>query len=274
MEPDVASIKEFVSSEGIDMVGIADARNIMLSYPPRPPVDLMPNARSVIVMAVGHSRGAVESPYLKLWTRNKMETSRLLDRTAEKVARMLERQGILSLPISADKPVEMFKRDPVTGRKLRFTRVAGHLSLKHAAASAGLGEIGRSNLLLSEEFGPHQRLGAIVTEAELDTDEPKVLDLCKDCSKCEEACPVGALRGGSHDVDRCFNYWAYGLELLRPVNPVRWPAFLVMLMREARSRALFVEVSQNYITDVDYCIECMKACPVGGAIGKNNPWTV
>src|SRR5450759_5363781 len=120
MELVTESVKETIVGEGIDLVGIADARELVLSYPPRPSEALMPTVRSVIVMAVGHSMGAVNAPYLRLWTRNKMETSRLLDRTAEKVARLLERRGYLSLPISADKPVEIYKRDPVTGKRLRY----------------------------------------------------------------------------------------------------------------------------------------------------------
>ncbi len=57
----------------------------------------MPTARSVVVMAVAHSLGAVESPYLKVWTRNKMQTSRVLDSAAEKLSR-LPRAGGLPLP--------------------------------------------------------------------------------------------------------------------------------------------------------------------------------
>jgi len=264
MEPTAVSVKKTACAEGIDLVGIADAGGLLLSYPPMPAGELMPSARSVLVMAVGHSMGAVNSPYLRLWTRNKMETSRLLDRTAEKVARLLERSGYMSLPISADKPVEIYRRDPVTGRRLRTTRVAGQLSLKHAAVSAGLGQTGRSNLLLTEEFGPHQRLGAVLTEAPLEPDAAREMSLCTGCRKCEAACPVGALENGVHDVDRCFNYWAYGLELMRPRRLSGWPAYVGMLLRQTGERSLLVEVGQNFITDVDYCIECMKACTVGG----------
>ena len=94
-------------------------------------------------MAVAHSFGTVCSPDIMLWTRNKMQTSRLLDETAETVSRLLEREGFLSLPISADKPAEIFKHDPETGKKFRQTRTVGVLSLKHVAASCGMGEIGR-----------------------------------------------------------------------------------------------------------------------------------
>ena len=200
MKIDTGSIREAIIAEGIDLVGIADAGSLVLSYPPRPATDILPTARSVIVMAVAHNMGAVRAPYLKLWTRNKMETSRLLDRTAEKLARQLEGEGYVSLPVSADKPVEIYKRDPGTGAKLRHPRVAGHLSLKHAAVSCGLGEIGRSNLLLTEQFGPHQRLGAIITELELEPDPPRRPGLCDECGCCEQACPVGALVADSpHD---------------------------------------------------------------------------
>jgi hypothetical protein len=92
-------IKEKIMDAGVDLVGIADAQNLLLAYPPRSATDLMPTAKSVIVMAVAHSLGAVYSPDIMLWTRSKMQTSRLLDETAEKVGRMLERQGFLTLPV-------------------------------------------------------------------------------------------------------------------------------------------------------------------------------
>jgi epoxyqueuosine reductase QueG len=225
-------------------------------------------------MAVAHSIGAARTADIKLWTRNKMETSRLLDRTAEKVGRFLESQGFLTLPISADKPVEIHKRDPETGKRFPHTRVVGQLSLKHACLSAGMGQIGRSNLLLTPEFGPHQRLGGIITEAALEPDPYREMELCPaSCIRCEQACPVGALRGGTYQVDPCFNYWSLGLERMRPRRPGDLPPFIRMLYENTRRRDLFIELGQTYITDVDFCIECMKACPVGdrpAALGSHS----
>jgi len=259
-----STVKDAVLCEGIDLVGIADAGTLLLASPPRPATDLMPTARSVIVMAVAHSLGAVYAPDIRMWTRNKMQTSRLLDRTAEKLGRLLEKEGFLTLPVSADKPVEIHKLDPVTGRKLPHTRTVGHLSLKHAAVSAGMGQIGRSNLLLTPEFGPHQRLGCIVTEAPLEADPFREWDLCiRGCTKCEDACPVKALSGGRYDVDPCFDYWSLGFERMRPRRASEWPAFIGMLLRHLKRRDVLIETGQIYITDVDFCIECMKACPVG-----------
>jgi epoxyqueuosine reductase len=260
---DAVTIKKMIHAEGIDLVGISDAQNIMVAYPPRPATALMPTARSVIVMAVAHSLGAVYAPDIMIWTRNKMQTSRLLDETAEKISRMLEREGFLSLPVSADKPVEIIKINPETGKRFRQTKVLAFLSHKHAAVSCGMGEIGRNNLLLTPEFGPHQRLCAIITQAPLDTDPERELNLCTECGRCINACPSGALKIGGYDVDPCFIYWSYGFNRLPPAKLSEWPGFIRMVMKHARRRDLLVESGQTYITDVDNCIECMRVCPVG-----------
>jgi epoxyqueuosine reductase QueG len=264
MTLDAAAVKELILSEGIDLVGIADARDLILASPTRPATALMPTARSVIVMAVSHSLGAVYAPDLKLWTRNKMQTSRLLDRVAEKTGRLLERKGFLSLPVSADKPVEIHKTDMSTGRPLVHTRVLGQLSLKHAAVSAGLGAIGRSNLLITERFGPHVRLGAVITELPLEPDRAREYDPCPPgCRMCVAACPVSALEGGAYTVDPCFHYWSWGFERVPPKRLKDWPAYVRMLLRNHRRRDFVVEFGQTLITDVDNCIACMKACPAG-----------
>ena len=271
MEINAHNIKKILHDESIDIVGIADAQNLILAHPPRPATALIPSARSVIVMAVAHSLGAAYSPDVMLWTRSKMQTSRLLDAAAEKIGRMLEREGFLSLPISADKPVEVFKQNPETGRKFRQTRTLGFLSLKHAAITCGMGELGRNNLLLTPEFGPHQRLSAIVTEAPLTADSRRELNLCQDCEKCIEACPSGALKADHYDVDPCFVYWAYGFKRLPPDRFWKWPGYIRMLRQHLKRRDPLVEGAQTYITDVDNCIECMRVCPVGGNWAKIRP---
>ncbi|MBA4367084.1 MAG: hypothetical protein C0403_05535 [Desulfobacterium sp.] len=256
-------IKDKIMEAGVDLVGIASAEELILAYPPRPAVALMPSAKSVIVMAVAHSLGAVYSPDIMLWTRNKMQTSRLLDETAEKISRQLEHEGFLSLPISADKPVEIHKNDPKTGKKFRQTRTVGFLSLKHAAVSCGMGEIGKNNLLLTPQFGPHQRLCAIITQAPLTPDPRKEFHLCCNCRKCVNACPSGALKSDRYDVDPCFVYWSFGFKRLPPVKIREWPGYIRMIRQHTKKRDFLIESGQTYITDVDNCIECMRVCPVG-----------
>ncbi|MCP4717529.1 MAG: epoxyqueuosine reductase, partial [Deltaproteobacteria bacterium] len=246
-----------------DLVAVADAESLILAYPPRPATALMPTAKSVIVMAVAHSLGSVYAPDIMLWTRSKMQTSRILDQAAEKVSRKLEIEGFLTLPVSSDKPAEIHKRDPETGKKFPQTKVVGHLSHKHAAVSCGMGEIGANNLLLTPEFGPHQRLCAIITQAPLEADPPKEMNLCKKCGKCAKVCPSGALKNGQYDVDPCFNYWSYGFKRPIPKKLREIPGFLRMLTRHNKRRDISIEAGQTFITDVDNCIECMRVCPIG-----------
>ena len=64
------------------------------------------------------------------------------------------------------------------------------------AVAAGLGEIGSSGALLTADHGPRQRVIALVTDAELEPDEPlAAAGVCAACSICAEACPTNALSG-------------------------------------------------------------------------------
>ena len=88
---------------------------------------------------------------------------------------------------------------------------------------------------------------------------------------CEKSCPVGALKEGTYNVDPCFDYWAYGFDRLPPRRLREVPAYLNMLRRHLKRRDVQIEYSQTMITDVDFCIECMKACPVGTEWKKIRP---
>jgi epoxyqueuosine reductase len=60
------------------------------------------------------------------------------------------------------------------------------------AIECGLGWRGKNSLLLNKEFGSFVFIGLILTSLELDADE-KRKNLCGNCTKCVEACPVNAL---------------------------------------------------------------------------------
>ncbi len=65
-----------------------------------------------------------------------------------------------------------------------------------AARFAGLGSIGRSGLLLTEEFGPCVRLGAVVTDLPLERTKRRACNeslVCAKCRKCAEVCPGNAI---------------------------------------------------------------------------------
>jgi epoxyqueuosine reductase len=102
---------------------------------------------------------------------------------------------------------------------------------KALAERAGLGWIGKNCLLINPEFGSWFVLGEIVTDAELEPDEP-IENRCGDCRLCIEGCPTGALDGRMLDARQCISYLTienrhvpgaeYGCDLCQEVCPFNW----------------------------------------------------
>jgi len=60
------------------------------------------------------------------------------------------------------------------------------------AMQAGLGDIGRNGILITQEFGPRVRISKVITDLPLVADTPidfGVTEFCNTCGKCAEACP-------------------------------------------------------------------------------------
>jgi epoxyqueuosine reductase len=80
----------------------------------------------------------------------------------------------------------------------------GGAFLKDSAHLAGLGVIGKNNLLVTPEFGTRVRLRGIFMEAELEPTGPLDFDPCKGCDRpCHQACPRDAFRSGSFERALC-----------------------------------------------------------------------
>jgi len=97
------------------------------------------------------------------------------------------------------------------------------------AVQAGLGEVGRHSMLITEKYGPRLRLGKIFTDMPLVIDEPKqfgVREFCDICQRCSSACPPKAIPAGEPSreacsvsnlkgilkwttwAEKCFKFWA------------------------------------------------------------------
>jgi reductive dehalogenase len=95
------------------------------------------------------------------------------------------------------------------------------LILPPMAIHAGLGELGRNNILIADRYGSRVRIGAVTTDLELPHDRPISLGarhFCEICKKCAESCPSRALTTGAMievrgvakwptHVERCYGYW-------------------------------------------------------------------
>lgn len=72
---------------------------------------------------------------------------------------------------------------------------------RYWAQKAGLGWIGRNNLLIIPHAGTMFFLGEIFVDVELDYDTPAV-NRCGRCTRCIDACPTGALKS-TRSMRRC-----------------------------------------------------------------------
>ncbi|MFC2084458.1 4Fe-4S dicluster domain-containing protein [Bacteroidota bacterium] len=90
------------------------------------------------------------------------------------------------------------------------------------ARDAGLGEIGRMGLLMTNELGPRVRISVVTTDIPLVLDKKKpdssMIDFCIKCKKCAEACPSNSIPFGDRteidgslrwqiNSEDCFTYW-------------------------------------------------------------------
>ncbi|HEY3310544.1 MAG TPA: reductive dehalogenase [Anaerolineales bacterium] len=88
-----------------------------------------------------------------------------------------------------------------------FFRGLGYMALGEASTNAlsiapafgvlaGLGELSRLNRLITPEFGPMVRVFTMITDLPVATDKPinaGIMEFCKRCKKCAEACGGAAL---------------------------------------------------------------------------------
>lgn len=115
-----------------------------------------------------------------------------LDQLAIAITNQIQNAGLDALPIPSSQTVD-------------WENQRGHISHKDIGVKAGLGWIGRNNLLVNPEFGSIVRYVTVLTNMPLKTDEP-LKEGCGGCSKCVNVCPAGAIKESSSDFEhlRCY----------------------------------------------------------------------
>ena len=74
------------------------------------------------------------------------------------------------------------------------------------AQRAGIGFIGKNGLVISKEYGSYMFLGELITNLEIEPDQPVDYG-CGDCNRCVEACPTSCLIGdGTMNARRVYPF--------------------------------------------------------------------
>lgn len=83
---------------------------------------------------------------------------------------------------------------------------SGSIAERAVALRAGLGWVGKNSNLITREFGSLVFLGEILTDLDLDPDQP-TLKVCEGCEACIQACPTQAIvKPYVVDARRCISY--------------------------------------------------------------------
>ncbi len=271
-------IKSKAKSLGADLVGVCSIESMGLSQEQLS--ELYPGVESVIVLAYRHSAGALEasetmrnagslfvdSKYTRLNRYDVLHVYHSLDRIAHDLVRFIEDNGFASVAVSGWLPVDWGE-----GKR----GLVADFDLRKAAIEAGLGNMGKNNILITKEYGPRIRLGGVLTSAKLEQDKKIKDDPCiPGCTMCMESCPGHAIKEGEKtDIVKCGEHvFQFGLRAL------------VYYIREQLKKpkedvlktffdTTFMNLWQTLNIGVYYtCFECQRVCPVGtwngGLIGS------
>jgi epoxyqueuosine reductase QueG len=228
------SLKRTIVEMGTALVGFADLKSL--------PEELTGGFPRAIAIARCHEPRIIkeigEGPtpeYADAYERLNAELNSL----SVRISAFIEGLGYAAKPLPATRGGSKRLAGLVEFEQLEDSVVK--LPHKTIATLAGLGWIGKTDLLINEKYGPRIRLASVLTDMPLMTDEPIVESRCGKCTACAEACPVQAGR---------VNSWLQGAGEAERYN--------VRLCDEF-TRKISEERGLNH----QLCGICIAACPVG-----------
>jgi epoxyqueuosine reductase len=209
------------------------------------------DAKSVLVVAVSHPE---DEPGLDWWDGKGSPGNNILIRIIRELSLwMQEEYGINT-------------------HEMPYAVERGGIYVKDTAVLAGLGCIGRNNLLVTPELGPRVRLRAVLLSEELPPTGPISFDPCDGCEEfCRKACPQNAF------AERILSSSDVGMTSLpgRDGFFSRAKCFVQMNKDAGDSGVdmdddvhLVLDSEEDFNTDdrfsyIKYCRRCEFSCPIG-----------
>ncbi len=247
-------IRKYALELGADVVGFAAIGDYHSPQSPDP-ATCLPGVKSMVVLGYREVDGALDSANTRMGMAIRTGIIDLGFRNNYLLARYLEdHYGTKAAAIPLSYPLDM--GPDVIG-------LVGDVSLRHAAVAAGLGVLGRHNLVIHPRLGTRIVFSALLTGLPLESDPPVQEELCDDCGLCVEACPTRALADeGQTHVFRCLKasqpYGIRGLYRYLRRFPGTSPEEQHALLKEP----ILLQAYQALILGFQYtCNRCMAVCP-------------
>jgi len=187
------ALKEFSRDLGMDLFGVADIQKVKDEFSLSSKIlGKMDRAVCLGVRLSGAILEEIEQVPTKLYFHHYRTVNTLLDHAALRVCNYIQDKGFQALAIPATQIIDWEKN-------------TAHLSHRKLGVLAGLGWMGRNNLLVNEKLGSQFRLVSILTDMPLKADKP-VKNNCGVCRICVKMCPSGAIQEDPADFDhiKCF----------------------------------------------------------------------
>ncbi len=183
----------FLESWEIDLFGIADIYEVRKEFNLAEPVKNLFTRAIVLAKRVLSSvlDDIIDHP-TRLYFHHYRQLNNELDRLALRLAIFIEKEGYQALPIPASQVID-------------WKNQRAHLSHKKMGQLAGLGWIGRNNLLVNPTLGSRFRLVTILTNMPLRPNSP-INSGCGECFRCLSVCPAQAIHEDPAHFDHlaCF----------------------------------------------------------------------
>ena len=192
-EKNYLDLKKFCEDQGIDLFGVADISTIRDEFKISPKISKdFQKAICLGIMLSGAVLSEIDIVPTKLYFHHYKIVNSFLDHIALRLSNIIQKKGFLALAVPATQIIDWEKN-------------VGHLSHRKLGVLAGLGWIGRNNLLVNEKLGSQFRLVSILTNMPLTVDSPCEKD-CGECGLCVKMCPAGAIQESPADFDhlKCF----------------------------------------------------------------------
>ena len=200
-------------------------------------------AETLLIIALYHPKDKPALDYFRSSSSGGSEGNLQLIRINHKVIKWLE------------------ENTSIKSRQIPYGIDKGGIGLKDAAVLAGLGVLGKNNLLITPQYGPRVRLRALALQAKLSETGPLDFDPCLTCDMpCRQICPQKALD------KKIFDPLDYGMVAL-PAREGVYDRDACALESDKRiypdeSIPQKGEVKSGDLISVS-CRACEFACPVG-----------